>query len=139
MIYNIPANNGIVAAVHKLFHVIQQHYDSSHRIVYFNNTSSGILARALSESTAAWVKEPQRTMQFEYERISSVFELVDKISKSSHDLIVVEHVDALMQEHTSSDYASENQALAHLMAMPRNMILIDTWQFLDTYYIRERL
>ncbi|KAM9912924.1 hypothetical protein OXX69_002098 [Metschnikowia pulcherrima] len=139
MLYHISCEKGTLAGVHRLFHVVQDKYDASHRILYINNTTSGTLAQALRESSAAWVNDPHRTMQFEYERVSSIFEVVDKLQASKHDVVVVERLDAIMQENTREDYAHQNRALASLMGSDRDLVFIDTWSYLDTYYIRTPL
>lgn len=138
-LYHISSHEGMLHAVHRLFHVIQQKYGPSHRIGYFNNNTLGVLAQALRESTAPWVKDPQRMMQFEYERVLDIFDLLDRLQAATYDVVVVEHVDAIMQEHTAAEYPRQNLALSHLMAVPTNLVLIDTWEYLDTYYFRQKI
>lgn len=138
-LFHILNLDGVLAGVERLFHVIQERYDSSHLIVYFNNNTSATLARALRDSTAAWVKDPERTRQFEFNRVDNVFDLLQKIMHSKCHLVVIENLDAIMQEQTHQEYTEQNDALEKLMATPHNAIFIDSWAYLDTYFYREKL
>lgn len=75
---------------------------------------------------------------FEYERVSSIFELAEKL-KVPADLVIVEHLDRIAQEPGPYTYSEQNCALAEVMKMALDAVFIDDWAYLGRYYGFEQI
>lgn len=132
MLLHLSPANGVNPCVHKVFAVVQENYVSK-RIVYFNNTTSGPLRHALAESSLPWTNDEKAMKLFEYERVSSILELAEKLTLAP-DLVIVEHLDRIAQEPGAYTYYEQNRALAQVMKLLPDAIFIDDWEFLSQYY-----
>lgn len=133
MLLHLSPANGIVPCVHEVFSIVQAKYSAGKRIVYFNNTTSGPLRHALAESSQPWTKDENVMKQFEYERVSSVLDLAEKLRLPA-DLVIVEHLDRIAHEPGSYTYAEQNWALAEVMKLVPDAVFIDDWPYLTRYY-----
>lgn len=129
MLLHLPPGADALARV---FSLIEQR--GAQRIAYFNNSSAAELLSAVRSGKWRWTSDPQRMRNFEYERVQSVFELLAKLD-IPYDLVVVEHLDVLVQEPTRELYAEVNRALAGIMARVTCGVFIDSWAYLDKYYL----
>lgn len=135
--YHLLAREGIVPCIHAVFRLVAS-LSTSHRVVYINNTTPGPLKKALSASTEAWTSNPDMMKAFQYERVTCLAELAELLQQN-YDLVVIEHLDHIVQEPTDLDYAALNRLLVEVVARAGAAVFIDDWDFLQRYYPLERL
>lgn len=135
MLFHIPLDQGLLRAVELLYAKIGSLGLENPRVLYFNSSNAETLRQALQTSPEPWTRDPEATLNFEYKRILSVLEILPAL-ETEFDLLVVEQLDAIMQEHSNTLYGEQNAAVARLMRLSRDVVFLDSWPYLDTYYSR---
>lgn len=134
MLLHLSPADGIIPCLLEVFAIIQADYTSGERIVYFNNTTSGALLRAMAESDRSWVEDEKVLKSFEYERVSDLFELAEKLRQGA-DLVIIERLDRIARELGPESYNRQNEAVAEIMnLLPDDAVFIDDWAYLEEYY-----
>lgn len=137
MMYHLSPQDGIVSCIHKVF-VFVSTFSTNHKIVYINNSTPGALRKAISESREAWVANLEMMKAFHYERVTSLAELL-ALLEQHYDLVIIEHLDHIVQEPSDLDYPTQNKVLAEVLAKADGAIFIDDWDYLRRYYLFEEL
>lgn len=133
MLYHLSPHDNPLECIGKVFELVQAKFDASHRIAYFNNHTPAQLLKTLRASTLPWTKDRNRMESFVYELVLSIYELVNKL-ENNYDLIIVEHLDLIVQEHTSKSYSELNSMVTKLLSTVKCGVFIDSWSYLDKYY-----
>lgn len=135
MLFRLSPKDGIIPCIHAVFQLVGR-CDSSCRIVYVNNSTPGPLRKALGESKEGWVSDPEMMKAFLYERVTSLLELLELL-RQDYTMIIIEHLDTIVQEPSDKTYSELNQILAKIMQEANGAIFIDDWEYLLRYFIFE--
>lgn len=129
MFWKISTKDGVAAALKQLFAFLLR--QPRLHVVYINCSSSSAL-----QVVARMLPHPEMLRHFDYQRVSSVGEMVEH-SRQGHPWLVIEHMDAIAQEPSGASYAELNRDICALMNSSCNVVFLDDWLYLDQYWHRQ--
>lgn len=133
MIHHISTAEGTQKALHQAFQIIETRPESEH-ITYFNCTFSSELRKAVQKKPFSWTQNAEKLKKFHYEHVSDLHQLHEKIANCKKNLIVIEQLDHIVLEPGAGEYYRVNELLAGVLRTSENVILLDSWDYIDKYY-----
>lgn len=133
MIHHISTTDGVQKAILQAFEIIESRPESENT-TYFNCTSSDELRKVVQKKPFSWTQNPEKLQHFQYEHVSDLHQLHEKIASCNGNLIVIEQLDHIVLQPGAGEYDRLNELLAGVLRASEHVILLDSWDYIDKYF-----